>query len=108
MLPSAPVNRLLKIFLIALLLVGAPLRGVAAATDGHCADVPQAFEQMQDDASQNSAHDDGGTEHCAGMSAIASVPLSLPGDRSEERSRQGEHLFAGFIPEHLDPPPLAG
>jgi hypothetical protein len=101
------VNRLLNIVLVVLLLALVPLRGLAAAAHGHCGDASPEYAQAQDDASQSSTHDDGGGEHCAGMSAIPSVSLSLPGDRSEERSRHGERFVIGFIPEHLDPPPLA-
>ncbi len=110
------MNRLLKTALLILLLALVPFRGIAA-TVAHCAATQADSVQAQADFLQSSPdHDDRAAaahthdgEHCTTMLVVLSADrLSLPGDMGTDRTAHGELLAAGFIPEHLDPPPLAG
>ena len=116
------MNRLLKTAVLVLLLAMVPFRAIAAAVVEHCAatqkDSAQAEFQGSPDHDDRAAaphtHDgkpDCGAcaEPCTSMLVVLSANrVSLPGDMGTERTAHGEPLAAGFIPEHLDPPPLAG
>ncbi len=111
--PTAAVNRLLKTAVLVLLLALVPFRAIAAATADLCdaaqKDPVQAQAQLSDHddrAGTPHAHDG---EHCTTMLVVPSAnQVSLPGDMRADRPAHGELPAAGFIPEHLDPPPLAG
>jgi hypothetical protein len=118
------VNRLLKIAVLVLLLALIPFRGIAAATVAHCAaqndsvqaqgELLQSAPDHDDRAAAPHTHDgkpdcSACAEHCTSMVVVLSAgELSLPGDTGTDRPAHGELIAAGFIPEHLDPPPLAG
>ena len=118
------MNRLLKTAVLVLLLALVPFRGIAAATAEHCPSTQKDSVQAQADFPQSSPdHDDRAAahthdgkpdcsacaEHCTSMLVVLSAAgVSLPGDMGTDRPAHGELLAAGFIPEHLDPPPLAG
>lgn len=111
------MNRLLKTALLILLLALVPFRGIASATAGLCAATQKDSVQAQADFLQGSPdHDDRAAaphkhdgEHCTTMLVVLSAGrVSLPGDMGTDRTAHGELLAAGFIPEQLDPPPLAG
>jgi hypothetical protein len=105
------VNRLLKTAVLVLLLALVPFRAIAAATVAPCA---SQDDSVQAQAAAPHTHDgkaDCGAcaEHCTSMLVVVSADgMSLPGDMGTDRPAHGELLAAGFIPEHLDPPPLAG
>ena len=102
-----------------LLLVIVPLRGLAAVTVGFCAmghhEAPaQAHGQHGGQHHEAPADPQGKAgcgvcvEHCS--SASFAVPAPLDTLLSIERSGRialGERFAAGFVPDHLDPPPLA-
>jgi len=105
------VSRALKIAVFLLMLFLLPLRTVAAATVGLCDFGPQ------DSFTQNDgAHDHGAThhhhgpadgEHCGSASFAAPAtasPIACPAPA--ERIASGNRFAVGFVPEHLDPPPL--
>lgn len=117
--------KLLKTAVLVMLLALVPFRGIAAATAGLCAATQQDSVQAQADFLQGSPdHDDRAAaphthdgkadcsacaEHCTGTLMVVSADrMSLPGDTETDRPAHGELLAAGFIPEQLDPPPLAG
>jgi hypothetical protein len=111
------VNRLLKTAVLILLLALVPFRGIAAAAVEHCAATQEDSVHAQAEFLQSSPdHDDRAAtshthdgEHCTTMLVVLSAHrVSLPGDMGADRPTHGEFLAAGFIPEHLDPPPLAG
>ena len=106
------MNRLLKTAVLILLLALVPFRGIAAAAVEHCAVAQKDSALLQsspdhDDRAATPHTHDG--EHCTTMLVVLSADrVSLPGDMGADRPAHGERLAAGFIPEHLDPPPLAG
>lgn len=118
------MNRLLKTAVLVLLLALIPFRGIAAATVAYCGsqndsvqaqgELLQGAPDHDDRASAAHAHDgkpdcSACAEHCTSMLVVLSADtMSLPGDTGTDRPAHGELLAAGFIPEHLDPPPLAG
>lgn len=115
------MNRVVKIVAIAMLLAVMPLRGLAAATVGFCALGHQETGQASAAHDHGSGHEHGQTpqpatqpdcnicaEHCTSGSFV--VPASadsllVPGMTAPAVG--GETFAAGFVPDHLDPPPLA-
>ena len=118
------MNRLLKTAVLVLLLALVPFRGIAAATVAHCASQNESVQAQADLLQSGPDHDDRAAaphthdgkadcgacaEHCTSMLIVLSADgMSLPGDMGTDRPAHGELVAAGFIPEHLDPPPLAG
>lgn len=111
------MSRTTKALVIVLLLAIVPLRGLAAVTVGFCAmghhdSAPAVHDH---DGPDYHGHEPvGGTdcsicvEHCS--SASFAVPAPLETFVSVQRSGRivlGEHFAAGFVPDHLEPPPLA-
>jgi len=116
-----PVNCALKNAILILMVALVPLRAVAAVTVGFCAMSQHAAVQA-DAATDHAAshehdsalhpHGDGDrcdacAEHCASASVVTSSELSLPSPASAGRVARGEGFAAGFVPDHLDRPPLA-
>jgi hypothetical protein len=116
--------RSLKVVVVLVLLALLPLRALAAVTIGFCAVGDEgAAVQVQAGHVHGSPHHHGVApepqsdtspgcnvcaEHCTSASFVVPVALTaLPLSTSSERIPHGEQLAAGFIPEHLDPPPLA-
>jgi hypothetical protein len=98
-----------------------PLRALAAVTIGFCALSDQNAHVHADHAhglshhsgsspeSQTDANPDCNVcaEHCTSASfAVPDVDTALSVDTGSDRIAHGERLAAGFVPEHLDPPPL--
>jgi len=116
------VTRTIKTLAVLLLLAVLPLRGLAAVTVGFCAmgDHPAAA-QAHAGHGQDAPHDHGSApepastadcntcvEHCS--SATFAVPAPIGAALAAEgaaRIASGEPFAAGFVPDHLDPPPLA-
>lgn len=107
-----------------LLLVIVPLRGLAAVTVGFCAMGHQEPAAHAGEAHGHDAHhgDQDGhasqpdtapdcstcVEHCSSASFAVPAPLeTLAWIERSGRIALGEHFAAGFVPDHLDPPPLA-
>lgn len=120
---TTAVNRLLKIAVLIVLLALVPFRGIAA-TVAYCASQNDSVQAQADFVQSAPDHDDRATgphthdgqpdcsacaEHCTGALMLLSADrMSLPGDMGADRTAHGELFAAGFIPEQLDPPPLAG
>ena len=112
-----PVSRRIKIALLALLLVLVPLRAMAEMTIGFCAfphhDSAAGAGAAADHGAAHHEHgktpdSNGAGDHCASVSFLASAaPLSLPAAAAADLVVRGERFAAGFVPDHLDPPPLA-
>lgn len=117
------MTRTIKTLAVLLLLAVLPLRGLAAVTVGFCAmghQEPAAHagaghDHGAHDHEQGSAPEPASTpdcnmcvEHCGSASFAVPAPLgaSLVSDRTA-RIASGESFAAGFVPDHLDPPPLA-
>ena len=106
------MSRSVKITVLLLMLILVPLHSVALATAGVC-DVDLSGAMTHDDGSN---HDHGtphhhhgfAGEHC-GNAAFAAPPASIEiaGLAASERISSSQTLAAGFVPDHLDPPPLA-
>jgi hypothetical protein len=113
------VPRTIKTIAILLLLAVMPIRALAAVTVGFCA-------MGQDEAPAQAHADHGATqheepaepkgeadcsvcvEHCSSVSFAVPAPLeTLVSVQRSGRIVLGERFAAGFVPDHLDPPPLA-
>jgi hypothetical protein len=119
-------NRL-KFLIVLTLIALLPLRALAAVTVGLCAIGHQdaAVQVVSDHAhAHDSSHHDNGAapepqtgatpgcnvcaEHCTSAACVVPIePTALPVSTGSDRIPHGERVAAGFIPEHLDPPPLA-
>ena len=114
----------LKFLIVLALLALVPMRALAAVTIGFCAVGHQdAAVQVQADHGHDSSHHNGAApepqtgatpgcnvcaEHCTSAACVVPDALTaLPVSISSDRIPHGERVAAGFIPEHLDPPPLA-
>lgn len=116
------MNRLLKTAVLIFLLALVPFRGMAAAV-AYCASQNDSVQTQADFVQSAPDHDDRAAgphthdgnpdcsacaEHCTSTLIVLSADrMSLPGDMGADRTAHGELFAAGFIPEHLDPPPLA-
>jgi hypothetical protein len=119
------VPRTIKTIAILLLLAVMPLRALAAVTVGFCA-MGQHEAPVQ--VATGETHDHGGhdgghghepqpdsapdcnacVEHCSSASFAVPAPLeTLVSVQRSGRIVLGERFAAGFVPDHLDPPPLA-
>ena len=113
------MSRTIKTIAVVLLLVIVPLRGLAAVTVGFCAmghhDSAPAVEEHDGHHDHGHAPEPAGgpdcsicVEHCSSASFAVPAPagaLFAPGGSS--RMALDEAFAAGFVPDHLDPPPLA-
>ena len=118
-----PVNCSLKNAILVLMVALVPLRAVAAVTVGFCAMSQHAAVQANaaTDYAASHEHDsalhphgdanhdrcDACAEHCASASVVTSGELPLPSPAGAGRVARGGGFAAGFVPDHLDPPPLA-
>jgi len=116
------VSRLVKTLVVVLLLGVMPLRALAAVTVGFCAmgDHPAAA-QAHAGHGQDTHHDHGSArepattadcntcvEHCSSASFAVPAPIGAAlASEGAARIASGEPFAAGFVPDHLDPPPLA-
>ena len=111
------MSRTTKTALLTLLLVLVPLRAMAEVTLAFCAFAHHESAAGADAATDHGAahHEHGKTpdsnsagDHCASVSFLASAaPFSLPAAAAADLVVCGERFAASFVPDHLDPPPLA-
>lgn len=107
------MSRKLKTVVLLLLLALMPLRAFASVTVGDCAvaqhgAADEAVEHDHDGTPHSHGDAKHDHEHCASTSFVASaMSLPLPAQAASGRVAQHEHFAAGFVPDHLDPPPLA-
>lgn len=118
------MSKRLKFLVVLALLAMLPLRALAAVTIGFCAlGNEDAAVQVQAPHAHGSSHHNGAApepqtdaspgcnvcaEHCTSASCVVPVALTaLPLSTGSDRIPHGERLATGFVPEHLDPPPLA-
>jgi hypothetical protein len=117
------VTRNFKLVVVVVMLLVVPLRAMAAVTVGTCAFGKQPVSHSHAHDAGDSSHHHEQTpkpqghgshdcnacaEHCASASfAVAATAVELPTMVGSDRILLGEPFAAGFIPEHLDPPPLA-
>ena len=111
------MNRSLKNAILILMLALVPLRALAAVTVGDCA-VAQYGTAASETMDHAAPHEHGGAphsqgdakhdhEHCASASFVASAELlPLPTQAASDCVVQREPFATGFVPDHLDPPPL--
>lgn len=113
--------RTLKTVLLVLMLAVLPLRALAAVTTGFCAFAHEhgapahhadASHEPHERDSPAHSHDASPCSSCvAHCSSAALAPFTPPASfavpAATERSVLHERSVAGFIPDHLDPPPLA-
>ena len=114
------MNRKLKLFVVVLMLAIVPIRALATVTTGFCAmDVAssagpegQHGGHHDDDAAghRDGKHDgcNACVEHCASGAIVAVAELPLLPVCGAVRISSAQSFADGFVPEHLDPPPLAG
>src|SRR5438270_10383774 len=94
-----------------------PLRALATVTVGFC-----AMHHASAGVHADHGHDHDGAphgddtnhepcnacvEHCSSASLLSRVGLSLPAAAGANRIAAGDRFTAGFVPDQLDPPPLA-
>ncbi len=89
-----------------------PLRVLAAVTVGDCAISQQETADHGTHTHHGTphSHGDGGHDHdhCASASFVAPAPLFPLALRvASDRLAQRERFAVGFVPDQLDPPPLA-
>lgn len=119
-LGSPAVTRTLKTALVILMLALVPIRAVAAVTTGFCAfahehgtpahHASQAHGSHEHDAPSHS-HDTSPcsscAEHCSSaFFTTSAAPITLFTAPSAQPRVLQERFAAGFVPDHLDPPPL--
>ena len=105
------MSRTAKAAVLVLMLALLPLRVLAAATFdiclGHHISALQADSSHGHDSTHQRGHDNP-VEHCGSVSFVASAQwLALPSAPSSDRISFVERFAAAFVPDHLDPPPLA-
>ena len=114
------MKRTLKTFLLVLMLALVPIRALAAATTGVCAFAHEhgapAHPAPGGDASHghdapSHSHDDSPcsscVEHCSSAFFTAfAAPVTLFAAPSAQPHVLQERFAPGFVPDHLDPPPL--
>jgi len=114
------VNRKLSTVVLVLMLALLPLRALAAVTSGFCAFAHPHGSAAPADHADHSPHD-GSPAHGHGEAPCSScvehcssapfAPLHAPAKVAEapagEHSLLYQRSVAGFIPDPLDPPPLA-
>ena len=114
------MNRKLQFLVVVLMLAIVPIRALATVTTGFCAmdmassaglEAEHGDHHGDDPAPHGNAKQDACNacvEHCA-SGAIMSLPrLVLPPLFGAARISSGEPFAGVHVPEHLDPPPLAG
>ena len=113
------MNPKLKFFVLTLMLVLVPLRALASVTTGFC-ELAHGHGSSHAMPGHDAHEPDGGpgshgsttcgscVEHCS-SAAFATSFLAQPlvVAAGSERSMPQLRSFAGFIPDPLDPPPLA-
>jgi hypothetical protein len=118
-----PVTCSLKNAILILMVALVPLRAVAAVTVGFCAmsqhapvQVDAATDHAASHEHDSALHPHGDAnqdrcnacaEHCASASVVTSGEVPLPSPAGANRVARGEGFAAGFVPDHLDHPPLA-
>jgi hypothetical protein len=108
----------LKTTVVLLMLALLPVRALAAVTIGFC--VMHHHGAAAPTVEHGASHDHDGVPHdgshgqcnacvghCASSSAVASSELPLPAAVRAQRIAAGERFVAGYVPDQLDPPPLA-
>jgi len=106
------VSRKFKTALLLLLVALTPLRALATVTVGFCAmyDHGSALPDHDDDGARHGAsHDqcESCVEHCASACVVAAVESRVPTPAGSHRIPTPERFAAGYVPDPLDPPPLA-
>src|SRR5437899_12483546 len=107
------MSRRLKTIVVLLMLALMPVRALATVTVGDCAvtqhdamDHASSHEHGSTTHSHGGGHDE--HQHCASASFVASATLlPLPSQVASDRVVEPEYFAAGFVPDHLDRPPLA-
>lgn len=113
------MERTLKTALVVLMLVLVPIRALAAVTTGFCSLVHEHGAPTEHAMHEHGSHDHDGPAHshdtcstCAAHCSSASfapsaVPIALLAVASAAPRAAQERFAAGFVPDHLDPPPLS-
>ena len=105
-----------KLTVLALLMVLMPLRGMAGTMQLPSAPSGSALHQMTANHDMPCCDDEGGGQNqgasceqhdCCAAFLAPSLNVAAPAFAGASVAWTGERLFAGFVPEHLDPPPLA-
>lgn len=106
------MSRKFKTALLLLLIALTPLRALATVTVGFCAihHHGAASVDHDHDGAPHGATDhpcDSCVEHCASASIVAAADLASPPAAGTHRIATAERFAVGFVPDPLDPPPLA-
>ena len=111
------MGRKLKFGVVVLMVALLPLRALATVTVGFCAMHGQASHSMDaahdhghDSAQHGESHHDqcnACVEHCGSASLVAPPRFPQLAAAGTDRITSGVRIAAGFVPDHLDPPPLA-
>ena len=106
------VSRKFKTALLVMLVALMPLRALATVTVGFCAmhhHGAAGVDHDHDGAPHGAGHDqcDSCVEHCASASVVVAADLPSPPPAGAHRIATAERFAPGFVPDPLDPPPLA-
>ena len=106
------MNRKFKTALLLLLVALMPLRALATVTVGFCAmhhHGSAGVDHHGEGAPHGAGSDqcDSCVEHCASASVVVAADLPSPPAAGAHRIVTPERFGAGFVPDPLDPPPLA-
>ena len=116
------MSRRIQTLIVLLLIALVPMRAIASVAIGFCvAGHPPAAAHAHDGADNGAAQDHGDEApgdvshgcsycagHCTGASFVApSDTARFPVSANAAPIPFGEQLASGFVPEHLDRPPLA-
>jgi len=111
------VSRNFKTVVVLLIVALMPLRALATVTIGFCALHHHGSASMDfwhDHDHDGTPHGDGShdqcdscVEHCASASVVAAADLPSPPPAGAHRIAMPERFASGFVPDPLDPPPLA-
>ncbi len=109
MLASRRVTKTVKLLVVLIMLISVPVRGIAAVTADFCGhqETLTHGEAAHEYGGEHHHHGPNNGEHCGTASfAATAAPAPLAGPAGSQRIISGDRFAVGFVPDHLDPPPL--
>ena len=104
------MTKTVKLLVVLVMLISMPVRAIAAVTAdfcGHQETLMHSDAAHEHDGEQHH-HGPAYGDHCGSASfATPAAPVALGALAGSERIASGDRSAACFVPDHLDPPPLA-
>lgn len=110
MLAFRRVTKTVNLLLVLLVLISVPARGIAAVTADLCGHQETLMHSgaAHGHGGEHHQHGPANGDHCGSASfATPAEPVALGAFAGSERIASGDRSAACFVPDHLDPPPLA-